>query len=39
MMNHVIKRTVGLAFMVLVIGGLIAASGPSEAKTLNFALS
>jgi peptide/nickel transport system substrate-binding protein len=39
MMNHVIKRTVGLAFMVLVIGGLIAAPGPSEAKTLNFALS
>jgi peptide/nickel transport system substrate-binding protein len=39
MMNHLIKRTVGLAFMVLVIGGLIATSGPSEAKTLNFALS
>jgi peptide/nickel transport system substrate-binding protein len=39
MMNHVIKRTAGLALMVLVIGGLIAASGPSEAKTLNFALS
>ena len=38
-MNHVIKRTAGLAFMVLVIGGLIATSGPAEAKTLNFALS
>jgi peptide/nickel transport system substrate-binding protein len=39
MMNHVIKRTVGLALMMLVIGGLIAASGPCQAKPLNFALS
>jgi peptide/nickel transport system substrate-binding protein len=39
MMNHVIKRTAGLAFMVLVVGGLMAISNPAEARTLNFALS
>ncbi len=38
-MNNLIIRTTGLAFMVLIIGGLIAFPGVAAAKALNFALS
>ncbi len=38
-MNNLIIRTTGLAFMVLIIGGLIAFPGVTAAKALNFALS
>ncbi len=38
-MNNLIIRTTGFAFMVLIIGGLIAFPGVAAAKALNFALS